>query len=237
MEQGGIAAEEDSERSVVGRADELERENAELRLHAQHRTAHLAGLTGWVIAFLVWCLWTTPLGLADADAPSFGAGNVLLAVVLGGFAQGLLTAWAEDGGGDARRRLVVLVLALPLTLVVAGAVVHHKHTWYDRGREAFTAYTGRFPSNALGEPSVMAAAHSVVTVCAPQLRTPDTHFCVETTTAPKYKFDGPTYGDINGSYRFRSSEQPEGLPNGFLPLTVFDCSGSASPCEVKGTGA
>jgi len=41
------------------------------------------GLGSWIVATIIYCAWTAPLGITNAGDAAFGPGNLLAAAVLG----------------------------------------------------------------------------------------------------------------------------------------------------------
>jgi hypothetical protein len=204
---------------------ELARENARLR-KSQRLAAWAVG--SWVIATIIFCVWTTPLGIYDASDDGFRFGDLVIAIWAGAIAYVILfsVAFNKDAAPPTRKMLAVSAV-IPVACLIGGVVLASKHEQFDRGFKSFAAYTGHFPRNALGKPYISSDDSSVVTTCAKQIRTPDTHFCVETITQPHFKHRGDYV--IEGSFRFRERDQDPTAPSGLI-LAPFDCSGDTVAC-------
>jgi hypothetical protein len=183
-------------------------------------------LGSWLVATVIFCVWTTPVQVSQAGDATFSVGKLLICALVGGFFYIVGYAGLAEGGGElTTRRLLIVCAVVPVALLIAGGLLFGKHLQYRRGLDAFDTYTGRFPRSALGDPYVLSDRSSVVVVCARQVRTADTQFCVESITQPKYKHKGDYV--IEGSFRFRERDQAG--PAGSID-NAFDCSGTPVAC-------
>ena len=210
---------------ATAEAERVARENARLR-----KRQLLVGwaVGSWVVATVIFCLWTAPLDVAHAGEDGFRFINLFNAVWVGGIAYLILFGVVFRSDDEpSTRKLLAISAVIPVACVIGGFALASKHEQFDRGFKSFAAYTGHFPRNALGEPYISSDYSSVVTTCAKQIRTSDTHFCVETITQPKF----PHRGDyvIDGSFRFRERDQDSSAPPGLI-LAPFDCSGDTTAC-------
>jgi hypothetical protein len=199
-------------------AHELERENREIR-----RTQRLgiAGITSWIVATVVWCVWTTPIDFHNATDADWSFGNLVIAAIAGALVYGVLYGLLFTGSEvPTTRKLVAVGAVIPVALVVVGVALRPGHLVESRSLTAFTAYTGHFPRNALGDAYIADVYKNTGWVCAKQIRTRDTHFCTVVWTGEKY----PRNFHVAGGYRFRERDQD--IENTGLPINTFDCFGA-----------
>jgi hypothetical protein len=145
-------------------------ENRELR---KSQTLWAWGLASWLVAAIVFCTWTTPLGISNADDADLSFGNLAMAALAGAFAYAMLFGAAfahERDGVIGKRKLLAVGAVIPAACVVIGLGLHSRHVQWERGLSAFAAYTGHFPRNGLGHAYVESDRSSVVTVCAKQIQ-------------------------------------------------------------------
>ena len=203
---------------------ELESDNRELR--RQQRLA-IAGITSWIVATVIWCVWTTPTGFHNATDADWSFGNLLIAAIAGGAAYGVLFGLVFTGSDvPTTRKLVAIGAVIPIVLVAVGFALRPAHLVESRSLTAFATYTGHFPRNALGDAYITELYKNIGWVCAKQIRTRDTHFCTVVWTGEKY----PHNFHVAGGYRFRERDQD--VENTGLPINTFDCFGTEKEdCE------
>lgn len=175
----------------------------------------------WLAAALLFLYWVRPIS-PDQYGEPIGYSDWVPVILGGGFLYGLIGSQLVERVSRSWRTVAAWCLVLPVGLAVWGATLQDRHGYWREGVEAFNAYTGHFPRNALGEPYVLDEGSSVTTVCARQVKTQDTNFCVETVTDPDY--DIPGEWDVLGSFRFRSGDQGGYAPEDVL-FNQFDCTG------------
>lgn len=209
----------DHEREVARRV--AARQLAEAEESQWRWTCALVSLGACVLVFAT---LVSPVSSSNAyDGPLME--TLLIAVPLGG-AIGALLFGGLQAAGVGRRRWVAAFAVAPAVVAGYGLYLSPVHTAYSEGRDAFIRYTAKFPEGALGEPYVLGDVpreSGYVSVCARQVRTEDTVFCVDSAQRPSDS--GTERFEVVGSYRFK-----EGGVDEYGGFDAFDCAGDAVVC-------